>query len=259
MSEVTAKSKAKESLVRELFKLGAHFSFSRARRHPSAEGFIFGYKNRHAVIDLEKTVEAMDKAKSFVKDVAASGGSILLVGSKNEAREAVKSAALKLDMPYVALRWVGGTLTNFKNIRKRIDRLAEIEGAEKSGELEAKYTKKERAVIDKEKQNLTRLFASLSGLTKLPQAMIVIDAGEETMAVTEANKVGLPVVSLSGTDCDLRNVAYPVVANDTSAPTIRWFVEEVVSAYNEGKVLAKEKESAKEETKETNNDNNGAN
>ena len=192
--------------VKELFKLGAHFGFNRARQHPSTTEFVFGYKNRHAVVDLDKTLVALEKAKDFIKSIGSTGGTLLLVGSKNEARGAVETAALKLDAPYVTLRWVGGTLTNFKNIRRRIDRLAEINEGNRSGEFEKKYTKKERLVINKERENLERLFGSLSPLTKLPAAVVIIDTGEEAIALTEAAKSKVPVVALSGIDCDLRTV-----------------------------------------------------
>lgn len=244
MSENT--NKTKESLVRELFKLGAHFSFARARQHPSAGNFIFGYKNRHAVIDLEKTADSMDKAKDFVKSVGATSGTLLFVGTKNEARDALTAAASRIGMPFVVLHWVGGTLTNFKNIRRRIDRLAEIEEAAWTGELEQKYTKKERLVIEKERVDLVRMFGNLADLTKLPQVMVVVDSGAEAIAVTEARKVGMPVVALSGTDCDLKQVDYPVVGNDSSTPTIKWFLDEIASAYTAGKMEQKEVKEVKE-------------
>lgn len=240
MSETTIKNKDQEPLIRQLFRLGAHFSFSRSRRHPSAEGFIFGYKNRHAVIDLEQTLAGMEKAKTFIRNLALAGGTVLLVGTKNEARNIVIDAAERLNLPCVALRWVGGTLTNFKNIRRRIERLAEIDLAAKTGELE-KYTKKERARIEKERADLARLFGRLAGLEKPPQALIVIDAGEEEIAVTEAVKTGVPIVSLSGSDCDFQPIAYPVVGNDTSAATIKWFVDELVAAFAAGQAAAKVK------------------
>lgn len=214
----------------KLFNLGAHFGFNRSRLHPTAKPFVFGYKNRHAIIDLEQTSAQMEKAKDFVKKLVVQNGTVLLVGSKNEARAAIAEAAERINMPYVSLRWVGGTLTNFKNIRGRINRLQEIEEADKSGEL-TKYTKKERLLIAKERANLNRLFGSLVNLEKSPQALIVVDSKEEEIAVTEAVKLKIPVISLSGSDCDLSAVNYPIVANDSSRDTIKWFLGELVAAF----------------------------
>lgn len=232
---ILSKKESGEGVMKELFKLGAHFGFSRARLHPSTESFIFGFKNRQAVLDLEKSAESLDKAKAFVETLAVNGKKLLLVGSKAPARHAIASAAMTINMPYVNERWLGGTLTNFKELRKRTLRLLEIREAEQTGGLD-KYTKKERGVIAKEKAKLERYFDSLVPLTELPGAVFVVDANGEAIAVAEAKKAGVPVITLSNSDCDIRGLEYPIIANDASQATIRYMVQELVVAYQAGQL-----------------------
>jgi small subunit ribosomal protein S2 len=223
----------KESFVRELFKAGAHFGFTRSRRHPSVSNFIFGYKNRSAVIDLEKSVDSLATAKDFIATVAAAGKQVLWVATKSEARPVVERVARELNQPYVTERWIGGTFTNFSQIKKRIARLQDLTTKEEKGELLV-YTKKERGRIAKEVQDLNRYFASLSNMDRLPGAVFVVDAKEEQIAVEEASKVNIPVIALCGSDCDIRNLAYPIVGNDAAQGSIAIFVKELAQAYQEG-------------------------
>ncbi|KKS39566.1 MAG: 30S ribosomal protein S2, partial [Candidatus Gottesmanbacteria bacterium GW2011_GWA2_42_16] len=142
------KQEAKESLVKEMFRAGVHYGYSRRGRHPSVESFIFGYKNRGAIIDIEKTVDELDKVLDFVRGLARDRKQILFVGTKPEARETVEKIAKQIEMPFVNLRWIGGSLTNFKEIRKRIAKLADWKDKGEKGEL-AVYTKKERLLISR--------------------------------------------------------------------------------------------------------------
>jgi small subunit ribosomal protein S2 len=224
--------------VDELFKAGAHFGFVRSRRHPSTKPFIFGVKNRIEIFDLEKTVGELDKALDFVKSIAKQGGVILFVGGKSEAREAIRNGAEALDMPYVAGRWIGGTLTNYSEIKKRVAKLEDLTTQKQKGEL-AKYTKKERLLIDREIDNLHRFFSGLATLKDMPKAMFVIDAKHEHIAVAEAKTMGIPVVSLCGSDCNLKDVDVAIPGNDASVPSIKYFVDQVVTAYKAGKAEAK--------------------
>ncbi len=228
------KDQDKQGLVDQLFKIGAHFGFSRARRHPSTSPFVYGYKNRTAVIDLEKTVDLLDTASAFVEQIAREGKTILLVGNKNEARQAIAQAAKPLGLPYVAERWIGGTFTNFKEIRGRIARLLDLKKQEETGLL-ARYTKKERGVIAKEVSDLERYFASLVTMEKLPSAIFVVDAKEEAIAVYEANKAGIPVIALCNSDCDIRTVQYPIIGNDTNRESIKFFINAITEAYERGR------------------------
>lgn len=241
MSEnVLAKDVAtKNPEIGEMFSVGAHFGFSRSRRHPSVKDFIFGYKNRTAVIDLEKTLEMLTKAEKFVEELGKAGKAIILVGSKSEARDIVASAANRANMPYVAERWIGGTFTNFKAIKKRIERLKFLKQEEENGGLSI-YTKKERNVILKELSDLKRYFESVEDMDKLPSAMFVVDPKEEAIAVTEADKINIPVIGLANSDCDLKRVKYPIIANDASKASIKYFTDRLVSAYERGKKSAPE-------------------
>jgi small subunit ribosomal protein S2 len=220
--------------IKTLFEAGAHFGFPRARRHPTAAPYIFSTKDRTDIFDLELTEQRLETAKAFVASLAGTGRQILFVGGKNEAISVVRSLAEQVGMPFVAGRWIGGTLTNFKNIRKRLERLERLTKERESGELE-KYTKRERLMIDREIDELTARFGGLISMSDLPGALFVVDSRHEDTAVKEANQLGIPVVGLASSDCDFSLVQYPIPANDTSVRSIRLFAEEVAAAVSEGK------------------------
>jgi len=225
-------------IVSDLFKAGAHFGFVRARRHPSVKPYIFGVKNRIEIFDLEKTNEALQTALEFVKTLGAANASILFVGGKGEARTALKAGAEIVDMPYVDGRWIGGTLTNFTQIKKRVSKLQDLTAQKEKGEL-AKYTKRERMLIDKEIENLKRFFEGLIPMTDLPKALFVVDSKKEEIAVKEAQERGIPVIALCGSDCDITAVDYPIPANDASVASINFFMGKVTEAYRTGKTSVK--------------------
>lgn len=220
--------------IKTLFEAGAHFGYARARRHPTAQPFLFGTKDRTDIFDLELTEKRLENARAFVSSTVATGRQILFIGGKNEAISTVRSLAEQVGMPFVAGRWIGGTLTNFKNIRKRIDRLQKLMQERESGELE-KYTKRERLLIDREIDELMARFGGLVTMTDLPAAIFVIDTRHENTAVREANQLGIPVIGLASSDCDFSLVQYPIPGNDTSVRSIRLIAEEIASAVSEGK------------------------
>lgn len=224
-------------VVEELFRRGAHYGYSRSRRQASVKPYIYGFKNRSAIIDLEQTIASLERAKTFLKGVSGAGQSLLLVGTKPEAAPAIERAAHRLGMPYVTTRWIGGTLTNFSEIRRRIERLGVLKTERDEGGSRV-YTKRERAKLEKEIEDLTYYFSSLVSLAKLPGAVLVIDSGTEGIAVAEARRVGVPIVSLSNTDCDLASIDYPIVGNDRSAQSIEYFVDALAAAYESGKIAA---------------------
>jgi small subunit ribosomal protein S2 len=232
--------------IDNMFKAGTHFGFSRSRRHPSVTPYIFGIKNKVEIFDLEKTSLLLEAAKKFVASVAAEGKQIVLVGGKHESRAAIRAAAQSINMPFVDDRWVGGTFTNFKEVRKRIDKLEKLEGEREKGEL-AKYTKKERLMIDREIDRLNHLFSGIASIKEMPKAVFVVDPRAEINAVNEAQQMGIPVIALAGSDCDISGITYPIVGNDASQESIRFFVNEIVKAYEEGKL--KKVEVKKEEVK----------
>jgi small subunit ribosomal protein S2 len=216
--------------IEDMFKVGAHFGYSKSKRHPSMKSIIFGVKNTVEIINLEKTDEYLARAKEFVASVAKEGKQILFVGSKNEARDAVKNAAISIDMPYVTNRWIGGTITNFSEIKKRIARLEDLTSKKEKGEL-GMYTKKERLLIDREIEGLEKNFGGLLSMRVKPAAIFVIDSGAEDIAVKEARGTNIPVISLSGSDCNIKGINYPIPANDSSRSSIAFFVEAIASVY----------------------------
>jgi len=217
-----------------LFSAGAHYGAMRSRRHPSTKKFVFGLKNKLEIIDLEQTVTQVTAVQEFIKSLSALGKIVLFVGNKNEARKVIERGAKSIDMPYVSERWIGGTLTNFDQIRKRINRLNDLEAKEASGELSV-YTKKERSLIGFEMADLVRTFGGIRGMEALPAALFVIDSEREKTAVTEARKLGIPVVALCNSDCNISGIDYAIVANDRSQKSIKHFVQMVVDAYVAGR------------------------
>ncbi len=217
-----------------LYSAGAHFGYPRARRHPSAAPFIYTTRDRTDIFDLEETERRLAKAIQFVASLAQAGGQLLFVSGKHESIDIVRRAAERIGTPFVAGRWIGGTLTNFKNIRKRIDRLEKLMAERESGALD-KYTKRERLLIDREIEELTARFGGLTNLAKEPAALFVVDTRHEETAVREANQLGIPVVGLSSTDCNYALVQHLIPANDTSIKSVALIVDAIASAYTEGK------------------------
>jgi small subunit ribosomal protein S2 len=217
-----------------MFTAGAHFAFSRSRRHPTVAPYIFGAKNNVEIFDLEKTVKLLASAKAVAKELGQKGKSILFVGGKSEARNAVKMGAQLVGMPFVDGRWIGGTLTNFVQIRKRVEKMEKLTSEREKGEL-IKYTKKERLLIDREIANLERFFSGVVSMKDLPAALFVIDPKKEKIAVKEAQDMGIPVISLLGSDCNIKEVTHPIIGNDASETSIKFFVTEIVNSYVEGK------------------------
>ncbi len=222
-----------QEMIEKLFSVGAHFGYSPSRRHPSTARFIFGAKGGVELIDLEKTADYLEKAKGFLKDVAASRKQILFVGGKAEAAPALERAAQRVGEPYVASRFIGGTLTNFKEIQKRLNRLADLTTMKEKGEL-AKFTKKERLLLDREMDDLTAMFGGLRGMERLPGALFVIDPKREHIAVEEARALSIPVAALLNTDCDASDITYPIPANDSNIASITLVLEEITKAIGQG-------------------------
>ena len=220
-------------MVEEMFQVGVHYGYSKSRRHPSTVPYIFTTKNGIDIINIEKTEELLQKALDTVTSLAASGKTILFVGTKPEARQQIVEVALSLNMPYVSERWVGGALTNFPEIKKRIVKLLALRDEKEKGELD-KYTKKEKLLINREMEDMTKNFQGLTGITRTPDVMFVIDPKKESIAVTEAKKMNLPVIGVLNTDCNLKQVDYPIVANDASVSSITFFLEKIKEAYNKG-------------------------
>ena len=233
---MTEETKTKNNdVIDTMFKAGAHFGYQKSRRDASTSPFIFGIKNKVEIIDLEKTNEQLEKAKEFVTGIAKLSKQILFVGGKSEAKAALKIGAMSIDMPYVDGRWIGGAITNFTEIKKRIAKFEDLQKQKEKGEL-AKYTKKERLLIDREIDNLDSMFSGIVSMKEAPKALFVIDPKKEFIAVAEAKKAGIPVIALSNTDCNIKTIDFPIVANDASVSSIAFFVSEIVKSYKAGKV-----------------------
>ncbi len=228
----------KENTIESMFTSGAHFGLGKSRRHPSISSYIFGTKNGTDIFDLEKTQVLLEKAKSFIATLAKDNKTILFVGGKKEAFKTVRNAAELQAMPYVDGRWIGGTISNFPQIRKRIDRYEKLITDKEKGEL-AKYTKRERMLIDKEIASLEKMFLGIVPMKKIPDALFVIDPRKEKIAVKEAMDYNIPVVALCGSDCDISGITYPIIGNDTSKLSIQYFVNEISKAYQEGRIPKK--------------------
>lgn len=219
--------------IEQMFKEGVHYGYSKARRHPSVSQYVFATKNKIDIIDIEKTDEMLEKVSLYMKSLAEAGKTILFVGTKPEAKQAILEIALPLGMPYVTERWVGGALTNFTEIKKRINRLLSLREQKEKGELE-KYTKKERLMIDREIADMTKNFDGITGIIKTPDVMFVIDPKKEHIAVTEAKKMNMQVIGLLSTDCNLKSVDHAIVCNDGSVSSISFFTNVLKKAYESG-------------------------
>jgi small subunit ribosomal protein S2 len=219
----------------EMFKAGAHFGYSKTRRHPSTGKFIFATKNKNDIIDLEKTETLLKDAEEFVKSLASTGKQILFVGVKPEAKKAVYDGALAIEMPYVTERWIGGAITNFSEIKKRVAKLEDLRDKKEKNMLDM-YTKKERLLIDIDIMKMGRNFSGLVSMKKIPDALFVIDPKREHIAVDEARQAGIPVIALMNSDCNFKDVDYPIVANDASISSIAYFVNRIVEAYKQGRM-----------------------
>lgn len=220
-------------LVDKLFSVGAHYGYAKSRRHPSVRRFLFGSKGNVEIFDLEKTSAMMDKALAFLTTEAHKRDVILFVGSKPEARAALERTAKRVNQPFVIGRWIGGSLTNWTEIKKRLARLTELASMREKGDV-AKFTKLERLLLEREEKELETMFGGLRGMEKLPGALVVVDSRKEATAIKEAQKLGIPVVALINSDCDVRDVAYPIPANDSSRHTIELVLGEIAQACERG-------------------------
>ena len=220
--------------LKRLFDTGAHFAQVKSRRHPSMKPFLVGTKGRQEIIDLVKTTEQLEAAKQVMETLAKEGKTVLFVGGKVEIATLVKKAAQDIAAPYVAARWLGGTISNWSEIKKRIDRLAELSDTGSAGTLAKQHTKLELVKIEREKKRLVERLDGITTLTKKPDALLVVDTKREKHAVKEANDAGIPIIALMSSDCDLRDAAYPIVTNDTSRKAVELILSELTEAFKEG-------------------------
>lgn len=252
MTDTTANDTHTKTLMERLFSVGAHFGFSKSRRHPTTSPFIFGNREGTDIIDLEKTTEALEHVKALVLEAGKQGKTILFVGTKEEIMQTVKGSAVTIEMPYVIHRWVGGMLTNFGEIKKRIQRLHDLTTQGESGELERKYTKKERVIIGRELAKLNVNFGGIAKMERLPHLLVVVDPRHDVIAVREARELNIPVVGIMSSDSNISLVTYPIVVNDALQASVALVLGEVTHAYAQGKaefVPQKREEPRRRETR----------
>jgi len=208
--------------MKELLEAGVHFGHQTRRWNPKMKKFIFIERNGIYIIDLQKTLKAIQDARTLIEGIARRNGSVLFVGTKRQAKDAVQEEAERCGMPYVNERWLGGMLTNFKTIKSNIRRFKEIEKMDADGVLE-KLSKKEQAQINKERVRLVKIFTGIKEMSQLPAAVFVIDTKKERIAVAEANRLGIPVIGVVDTNCDPDVIDYPLPGNDDAIRAIRLF------------------------------------
>ena len=233
MTESTETAPSAEA-VKRLFSVGAHFAQVKSRRHPSMRTYVLGAKGGVEIFDLEKTAEQIEAAKKVMTALSRDGKTVLFVGGKREANDAVRSAAKRVSQPFVASRWLGGTISNFTEIKKRIDRLADLTAKRESGELSKLYTKLERIYIDREVARLEERLEGITTLAKRPDAMVIVDTKHDGHATKEARQAGIPIIAIISSDCDAKEATYPIVTNDSSRSTLALILDDLASAFEEG-------------------------
>ncbi|MEE9202418.1 MAG: 30S ribosomal protein S2 [Dehalococcoidia bacterium] len=225
--------------IKLLLEAGAHFGHQTSRWHPQMKRYIFTQRNGIHILDLQQTVELLEKARDYVRQTVADGGTILFVGTKKQAQEAVEQEAQRCNMFYVNQRWLGGMLTNSSTIQARIDYLVRLEDRQVRGELEM-LPKKEVIKLQEEMRRLNRLMGGYKELTSLPSALFIVDPARERIAVAEARKTGTPVVAIVDTNCDPRQIDYPIPANDDAIRAVRLVTSKIADASLEGSALREE-------------------
>ncbi|SBS71477.1 30S ribosomal subunit protein S2 [uncultured Mycobacterium sp.] len=219
--------------MKQLLDSGAHFGHQTRRWNPKMKRFIFTDRNGIYIIDLQQTLTYIDQAYEFVKETVAHGGSIMFVGTKKQAQESIAEEATRVGMPYVNQRWLGGMLTNFSTVHKRLQRLKELEGMEQTGGFEGR-TKKEILMLTREKNKLERSLGGIRDMAKVPSAIWVVDTNKEHLAVSEAIKLGIPVIAILDTNCDPDQVNYPIPGNDDAIRSAALLTKVIASAVAEG-------------------------
>ena len=219
--------------MKSLLEAGVHFGHQTRRWNPKMRVFIFTERNGIHIIDLQQTVQLLDDACDFVRDLVAQGDTILFVGTKKQAQETIETEAKRCSMPYVSSRWLGGTLTNFGTIQARIDHLVRLEDARERGEFE-RLTKKEALRVEEEITRLNRHLIGIKELTRLPSALFVVDPSKERIAVTEAIRMDVPIAAMVDTNCNPDEIDYPIPSNDDAIRAIKLIAGRIADAVLEG-------------------------
>lgn len=220
--------------MKQLLEAGVHFGHQTRRWNPKMDRYIYMERNGIYIIDLQQTVKKFDEAYAFIKNVVADGKGVLFVGTKKQAQETIKDEARRCEMFFVNQRWLGGMLTNYKTIRKRVFRLKELERMEADGAFEV-LTKKEVAKLKNERERLERFLGGIKDMEKLPGAVFVVDPRKEKIAVAEARKLNIPVVAIVDTNCDPDEIDYVIPGNDDAIRAVRLISSRIADAVLESK------------------------
>lgn len=222
--------------MKQLLEAGVHFGHQTRRWNPKMAKYIFTERNGIYIIDLQKTVKKLDEAYNFVRDVAADGGEILFVGTKKQAQESIRDEATRCGMHYVNARWLGGMMTNFRTIRKRIDRMEQLKTMQEDGTFDL-LPKKEVVKLELEMAKLDKYLGGVKNMKTLPKAMFIVDPHKERIAVSEARKLNIPIVAIVDTNCDPDEIDYVIPGNDDAIRAVRLISAAMADAVMEGKQM----------------------
>ena len=232
--------------MKELLEAGVHFGHLTRKWNPKMKRYIFGQRNGIHIIDLQHTLREFKQAALFMTEAASKGGKVLFVGTKRQAQDAIKESATKVAMPYVTERWLGGTLTNFRTIMTRVQRLKELNRLDTDPKFE-NLTKKERLLLSKEQEKLSKMLSGITDMNRLPSVIFVVDLKREKNCIREARKLGIPVVAMVDTNCDPDEADYPIPANDDAVRAIHLFASKMAEAIEEGRAVYQEQAEAEAE------------
>ena len=235
--------------MKQLLEAGVHFGHQTRRWNPKMSRFIFTERNGIYIIDLQKTVKKVEEAYNFIREVAANGQTILFVGTKKQAQNAIKDEALRCNMFYVNQRWLGGMLTNFRTIQNRVARLKELEKMFEDGTVE-QYPKKEVILMKRELDKLEKNLGGIKDMKKLPGCIVVIDSKKEEIAVKEARKLNIPVIATVDTNCDPDVIDFPIPANDDAIRAVKLLASKMADAVLEGRQGQQEEQGEQEVTED---------
>jgi small subunit ribosomal protein S2 len=227
--------------MKALLESGVHFGHRTHRWHPQMKPYIFTERNGIHIIDLQQTVKAMDEVYNLIRDKVSEGGTVLFVGTKRQAVETIEEEAVRCDMPFVTVRWLGGMLTNWITMRQRVNELERLERMREKGEFE-RLTKKEGLMLNRKIEKLHARFGGIRKMHRLPDLIFIVDVRREETAVREANTLGIPIVALVDTNCDPRDIDYVIPSNDDAIRTIKLMVGFIADAVLEGKAMRKDED-----------------
>ncbi|HUT22292.1 MAG TPA: 30S ribosomal protein S2 [Candidatus Bipolaricaulota bacterium] len=224
----------------DMLKAGVHFGHQKGKWHPKMKPYIYGVRNGVHIINLETTQKKLEEALNFIKETVAKGGTVLFLGTKTQAKDSVREAAISCGMPFIVERWLGGTFTNLSTILKLIKKYQRMKMESEKGEWD-KFTKKEKLVNERALKKLDKIIGGLATLEKLPSVIYIVDMKEEKTAVIESNRVGVPVVAICDTNVNQTKAAYPIPANDDATRSIEMITGLVAEAVKEGKKEAEKR------------------